>query len=156
MQKNLTKKAVEAALNCDWERAIDYNTAIIRQDPQNIQAINRLARAYLETGQKQQAKELCEEVLKIDKYNPIALKNLSLIPNTSLLYRKAKALYDNGQCNLLTQSDNTFEFSVDLPIKNADPMPDKKPAEPPKGSKIVSPISGLITFIINLITGLGV
>ncbi len=80
MHNDLAKQAVQAALNCDWERAIDYNTAILRQDPNNIQALNRLARAYLEIGNKEQAEELSRQVLKIDRYNSIALRNLSLIP----------------------------------------------------------------------------
>ncbi len=88
MQNDLTKKAIQAALNCDWERAIDYNTAILRQNPNDIKALNRLARAYLEIGNKDQAKELSEQVLKLDRYNPIALRNLSLIPQKNSTVRE--------------------------------------------------------------------
>ena len=88
MHNDLAKQAVQAALQCDWERAIDYNTAILRQDPNNIQALNRLARAYLEIGNKEQAKELSQQVLQLDRYNSIALKNLSLIPDKNAPVRE--------------------------------------------------------------------
>lgn len=84
MQNDLAKLAIDAALQCDWERAIDYNTAILRQEPNNLQALNRLARAYLEIGNKEQAQELCHKVLEIDRYNPVALKNLQLIPQKQI------------------------------------------------------------------------
>lgn len=77
---DLQQKAIDAALCCDWERAIDYNVAIIKEQSDNIQALNRLAKAYMELCQKDQAKEIYKQVLKIDKYNSVALKNLKLLP----------------------------------------------------------------------------
>ena len=50
---------------------------------------------------------------KLSIFQGFTGKELSSISNTSLLHRKAKSLYDNGQCNLLSQSDDVFEFSVD-------------------------------------------
>lgn len=78
--KNLQEKAIEAALNFDWELVVDYNLTIITESPNDLQALNRLARGYMELGQKDQTKEIYEKVLKIDKFNPIAIKNLKLLP----------------------------------------------------------------------------
>lgn len=78
--QDLTKKAIEAALNFDWELALDYNLAIVTDNPNNLQALNRLAKSYMELGQKDQAQEIYKRVLDLDKYNPIALKNIKLLP----------------------------------------------------------------------------
>lgn len=80
---NLQQQAIEAALECDWERAIDYNIAIINDNPENIQALNRLAKSYMELGQKDQAKEAYIRVLSLDKYNSVATKSLNLLPQKS-------------------------------------------------------------------------
>lgn len=78
--QNLTNKAIEAALNFDWELALDYNLAIINDDPDNLQGLNRLAKCYMELGQKDQARAIYKKVLELDKYNSIAIKNLKLLP----------------------------------------------------------------------------
>lgn len=74
-------KAIRAALQGDWEAAVEFNLEIIENSPQNIGALNRLGRAYTELGQKEAAKDAYEQVLKIDKYDTIATKNLKLLPH---------------------------------------------------------------------------
>ncbi|MBU0619043.1 tetratricopeptide repeat protein [Patescibacteria group bacterium] len=74
--KDLTQKAVKAALTGQWEEAVKLNQQILQQVPANTEALNRLARALVETNQALQAKQIYKKVLQIDKYNPIALKNL--------------------------------------------------------------------------------
>jgi len=74
-------KAIKAALERDWEGAIELNLEILSISPQNIPSLNRLGRAYMELGQKESAKDAYEQVLKIDKYNTIATKNLKLLPH---------------------------------------------------------------------------
>ncbi len=80
IMRDLIQKAIDAALNCDWERALDYNLAVLQEDENNLQAMNRLAKAYMELGQKNQAKEIYQKVLSLDPYNQVALKNLRLLP----------------------------------------------------------------------------
>jgi|SRR3989344_269301 len=76
---NLSQRAIEAALDCRWEEALKLNKQILKVDPQNIDALSRLARVYLEQGRGNLAKKFYSEVLKYDPYNPIALKNLKII-----------------------------------------------------------------------------
>lgn len=78
--RDLQQKAIESALKCDWERAIDYNLAILQEHSSNIQALNRLAKGHMELGQKNPAKEAYGKVLKLDPYNSVALRNLKLLP----------------------------------------------------------------------------
>ncbi len=75
----LNQLAINAALNSNWEEAIKLNRQIIKIDPQNIDALNRQAKAYLELGKFNLAKKFYCEALKFDPYNPIASKNLKII-----------------------------------------------------------------------------
>lgn len=78
---DLTDKAIRTALQGDWELAVELNLEILVDSPQNIAALNRLARAYTELGQKEAAESAYKQVLKLDKYDVIATKNLKLLPH---------------------------------------------------------------------------
>lgn len=71
--------AVNAALNHDWPLAIKTNLEILKTNPKDIEALNRLGRAYLETGQKSKASTSYQKVIQIDKYNTIALRGLTQV-----------------------------------------------------------------------------
>ncbi|MBI2103819.1 tetratricopeptide repeat protein [Candidatus Woesebacteria bacterium] len=70
------QEAISAALSGDWDSAITINHDILSQDPNNIEALNRLARAYSEKGNFKRARQLAKKVLKIDPFNSIATKCL--------------------------------------------------------------------------------
>jgi tetratricopeptide (TPR) repeat protein len=79
--KSLSDLAIKAALKQDWHQAIELNLEILDQDPFHIPTLNRLARAYKETGQSKRAISIYEQVLKIDRFNDIARKNLHTLCN---------------------------------------------------------------------------
>lgn len=68
--------AIRAALNSDWKEAIRINTLLLKKDTYTLDALSRLAFAYMKTGQLLLAKNTYQKVLKLDQYNHIALKNL--------------------------------------------------------------------------------
>jgi len=76
MDKNLAQKAVAAALSGNWEEAINLNEQLLKSDKKDVDALNRLARAYAERGNLKKAKESARKVLKLDPYNVIATKSL--------------------------------------------------------------------------------
>lgn len=76
---NIHHQAIAVALEGRWEDALKLNKKIIRLDPQNVDALARLARAYMELGRFNLAKKYYSEALKYDPYNPIASKNLKII-----------------------------------------------------------------------------
>lgn len=76
---DLSQQAIDAALDSRWEEALKINKNIIKVDPQDIDALNRQARAYIELGKPNLAKKYYSETLKIDPYNPIAQKNLKIM-----------------------------------------------------------------------------
>ena len=73
---NATEKAIRAALEGKWEEAIEFNLYLIKDEPGDITALNRLAKAYTEIGDIEKAGDTYKKVLSLDKYNPIATKNL--------------------------------------------------------------------------------
>lgn len=79
LTSNLNHQAIAAALESRWVDAVKLNRKIIRVDPQNVDALNRQARAYMELGKFNLAKKYYSEALKFDPYNPIASKNLKII-----------------------------------------------------------------------------
>lgn len=77
MDDDLAQKAINAALSGQWQLAVEFNNNIIKNTPQNTEALNRLARAYIELGNITKAKKACQEVVKIDPYNNIAIRTLT-------------------------------------------------------------------------------
>lgn len=103
---NLNRLAVSAALNCEWNLALDLNKQIIKLEPENVDCLNRLTKAYLELGKLTLAKKVCEEALKLDPYNTISQKNLKKI--TSFKKNGLKN-HLNGELN-----NQSTPLSVDL------------------------------------------
>lgn len=68
--------AIAAALRQDWKEAIRINMLLIKENKTDVDALNRLGFAFLMSGQFTQAKKSFENVLKLDTYNQIALKNI--------------------------------------------------------------------------------
>lgn len=79
MSFDLTTQAINAALKNDWLKAISVNLSILESNPEDTAALNRLARAYKESGSLKLAKQTYRKVLVFDRFNPIAAKNLKLL-----------------------------------------------------------------------------
>ncbi len=76
---NIAHLAISKALASQWQEAINLNLQILAEDEQNVDALNRLAQAYIQVGDHCQAQKILETVLKLDKYNPIATRNLDKV-----------------------------------------------------------------------------
>lgn len=88
MDTTLAQKAVETALNGNWKEAVRLNKLLLKEAPEDIDALNRLARAHAELGEIKKAKSFAERALRLDPFNSIALKALakwkSLKPGQSI------------------------------------------------------------------------
>lgn len=93
LSKNLPQRAIDAALNCRWEEALKLNKKIIKDDPQNVDALARLARVYMESGRLNLARKYYSAAIKIDPYNPIAQKNLKIIKSFKPNGQKAETIH---------------------------------------------------------------
>jgi len=74
MDTSPAQMAVNLALSGNWKEAIKINLEILHENPDDTEALCRLARAYSEIGKITQAREATKKVLEIDPVNPIALK----------------------------------------------------------------------------------
>ncbi len=70
----LSDQAVAAALDADWTRAVELNAKILEAAPDDIEARNRIGRAFIEQGKLEEAKASFAEVLKAEPYNSIAIR----------------------------------------------------------------------------------
>lgn len=69
-------QAIQTALLGDWQNATAINKALLNDNPNDIEALNRLAFAFTVQGKVRRAKTIYKKVLEIDGLNPIALKNI--------------------------------------------------------------------------------
>jgi tetratricopeptide (TPR) repeat protein len=75
----LARLASQAALSSNWQEAVKINEKILKTNKDNVEALNRLARAMVCTGELARAQKLYKKVLEIDPYNIIARKNFEKI-----------------------------------------------------------------------------
>lgn len=80
---DLASQATRAALAGDWQKAAELNSAIISDDSNDIEALNRLAHAFCSLGKTKEAKKTYQHVLSQDPYNHIARKNLEKLNSIS-------------------------------------------------------------------------
>lgn len=99
MYDQLARRAILAALAQNWESALETNLLILSEDPNDIDALNRASRAYLELGELDRAIALSKKVLSMDPLNSIADKCL-----TRCCLLKADGVYKNKN----TQSSDVF------------------------------------------------
>lgn len=76
MDISLAQKAINLALQGDWTGAIVVNQELLKINSSDVDALNRLARAYAESGKISLAKSTSLKALELDPVNPIALKCL--------------------------------------------------------------------------------
>src|SRR3989344_9508406 len=76
---SLKDQAIQNALTGDWQKAVVINKSLIKENPVDIDALNRLAFALSILGRVKDAKNTYQKVLRIDSLNPLALRNLKRI-----------------------------------------------------------------------------
>ncbi len=77
----LQTQAINTALLGDWKEAVELNKSLIKDDPKDVDALNRLAFAFSILGKAKESKLAYQKVLKIDPLNTIALRNIKKIPS---------------------------------------------------------------------------
>ena len=74
-RKDLDREAVDLALKGEWDRAVEVNRAILELFADDVEAMNRLAKALIELGSYEEAGGVLDRVCTIAPYNNIARKN---------------------------------------------------------------------------------
>ncbi len=76
-----SQKAITLAMQGRWQEAITVNKLILESFPEDVEAYNRLGRAYMELGEYASARDAYQQALAIDQFNTIAKKNLDRLAN---------------------------------------------------------------------------
>lgn len=75
LKRDLSQEAVNLAVKGEWERATEVNIAILELFPTDVEAMNRLVKALIETGSYVDAQAALNQIREIAPYNNIAKKN---------------------------------------------------------------------------------
>jgi len=76
LRRRSSKHAVALAMQGRWKEAVAANKSLIESFPNDVDAYNRLGRAYMELGEYSLSKEAYGRAIELDPYNAIAEKNL--------------------------------------------------------------------------------
>lgn len=76
IRRHITRQAISLAMQGRWQESIAVNKQLIENFPNDVEAYNRVGKAYMELGDYAQAKEAYAQALQLDQYNLIAKKNL--------------------------------------------------------------------------------
>ena len=79
--KQRSQQAISLAMEGRWKEAVEANREIVEDFPADVDAWNRLGRAYMEMGDIQQARDAYTRAKELDPYNAIADKNLRRLAN---------------------------------------------------------------------------
>ncbi len=77
LKRQSSKQAIDLAMEGRWREAVAANKSLLESFPNDIDAYNRLGRAYMELGEYSEAKEAYQKTIELDPYNTIAQKNLN-------------------------------------------------------------------------------
>jgi len=76
LRRQGSKQAIALAMQGRWREAVAANQSVIENFPNDVEAYNRLGKAYMELGEYTQAKEAYSRAVDLDHYNVIARRNL--------------------------------------------------------------------------------
>lgn len=91
-------QAIHTALLGDWQNASSINKALLNDNPNDIEALNRLAFALTVLGKVKNARAIYKKVLELDALNPIALRNIKRLAGISSR-KNTKNILMNGHVN---------------------------------------------------------
>lgn len=76
LRRRGSKQAIALAMQGRWREAVAANKSLIESFPNDVDACNRLGRAYMELSEYSRAREAYSLASELDPYNTIAKKNL--------------------------------------------------------------------------------
>jgi len=93
LRRKASQEAIALAMQSRWQEAVTVNQSIIELLPTDIDAYNRLGRAYMELGEFAKAKDAYGHTIELDPYNSIAQRNLqrlSLLPDSKISVKEER------------------------------------------------------------------
>ena len=90
LKRELGREAVNLALKGEWERATEVNKAMLELFTEDVEAMNRLAKAFIEMGHYGDAKAVLDRVCEVAPFNNIAKKNRARLGQMSVSPKVSK------------------------------------------------------------------
>lgn len=116
MQVNLNslhRKAIDCALKSNWKEAVEANQQVLEKAPGNLEAKNRLGRAYIQLREFTKARKMFKEILDVDPVNTIARKNFELAAKG----KREKTNSHVSSQSLIMESGTTYELEQSITAK---------------------------------------
>lgn len=98
--------AIRLALDNKWQEAYEENLRLLAEAPEDIDTLNRVAYSLLKMGKYKKSREYYQNVVDMDKTNPIAIKNLKRLETIS---KKDFVMPDNKASGLTNFTDVFIE-----------------------------------------------
>ncbi len=138
-----SKEAIDLAMQARWQEAVDVNREILESFPEDVDAYNRLGRAYLELGNYAQAREAYGRSVQLDPYNAIAARNM----------RRLNDLKDGTQAEVETDKVEPQQFIEEIGkagvVTLEELAPKEKRASTVAGDKAVLRTEGAFLVVEN-------
>jgi len=94
LRRQSSNQAIALAMQGRWGEAVIANKSLLESFPNDVDACNRLGRAYMELGEYSRAREAYKRAIELDSYNTIAQKNLN-----RLSHLEETAVGSEGGCD---------------------------------------------------------
>jgi hypothetical protein len=138
-----SKEAIDLAMQARWQDAVDVNQEIVENFPDDVDAFNRLGRAYMELGKYPQAREAYSQSVRLDPYNAIANRNI----------RRLNDLKDTDQAEVETDKVEPQQFIEEIGkagvVTLEELAPKEKRASTVAGDKALLKINGSSLVVEN-------
>jgi tetratricopeptide (TPR) repeat protein len=112
-RRYMQNEAITYARNGNWEAAIDSSRQLLSSDPNDIETLNRLAKAYFENGEIDNAEQTYQRVLEISEHNPIARRMVGLISRTRSAPAKTREFVDMRMFAIETGKSTLTSLHID-------------------------------------------
>ncbi len=96
LRRDWSKEAISLALKGEWQRAAEVNQAILALFSDDVDAMNRLGKAFMELNEYGRAREVLAEVVLKAPYNTIAKKNLTRLEQLEDIPASGKPVRKTG------------------------------------------------------------
>ncbi len=110
---SLKDQAIKLALENNWEEAIRINLEILEAQSKDIDGLKRLAYAYMQAGKFSDAEKTYQDIIELDRTNPIPTKNLRKLQTLSKQNGVAGSNHVNHMDNVFIQEAGKTK-TVDL------------------------------------------
>ncbi len=114
-RRRMQTVAVNYAIQGDWGNAIIANEDMLSLDEKDVETLNRLAKAYYESGDVEAAKRTYALVLEYNELNPIARRALSVIEKTESQPTKTRTYVEMRNFVIETGKSILTTIHIDQP-----------------------------------------